>query len=311
MIFMKHANFLKKINAWLRLVRIEHALLSAIGVLVGLMIATKQGAAASLGTWAYALLVPIFINIGAFSLNDYFDIEADKQNKRKRPLVQGELGKNVAIYTAIAGLVIGSIIGFLINFEAGIIALAFAILSALYNWKLKDIAIAGNLFIAISMAIAFVFGAVAAGQALAQASGAIWILAIGATFAGMAREIVKTVQDMEGDAKARGSKSLPHIIGEKNSLYLASVCFLAFVISLPFFVAETGMKIRYPGMAIPSLGWNIFSLGLLAICAFAFIAMAYMGAFGKGEGRLERIRRGSLIALAIALGAILLAGILG
>ncbi|MFH1307026.1 MAG: UbiA family prenyltransferase [Candidatus Micrarchaeota archaeon] len=293
----KKMQFTGKLKAWLRLVRIEHAIISAFGVLVGLMLASKAGFDISMQNLAFALLVPIFVNIGAFAFNDYFDVEVDKENKRKeRPLVSGELGENVAICTGIGGLALGSILGWMINFNAGVVASIFAILSLLYNWKLKDIAILGNLFVAISMAIAFLFGAVAAGMEFANIGYSVWILCAGATIAGFGREIIKTVQDMEGDRKVRGSKSLPHMIGKRNSLLLASACFILFCLTVPALVIYSD-----------ELNWNTLSLGLLGISFFAFLTMAYMVVAKKGEEVYERVRKISLISLGIALAAIILA----
>ncbi|MFA5108797.1 MAG: UbiA family prenyltransferase [Candidatus Micrarchaeia archaeon] len=322
---------MQKIKAWIRLTRAEHSIMSALGVLVGILIALKTmnvqlcadifqlsnivdgGAGHCIPIWQLvaALLVPICINLGAFALNDYFDVEADRQNKKeKRPLVSGELSKNTAIITAIAGLLLGCALGFLISVTAGIIALAFAALSFLYNWKLKDYAVVGNLFIALSMGIAFPFGVIAmngSGFALFISL----ILALGSVFAGMGREIVKTVQDMKGDAAARGSKSLPHVIGAKNSLYLAAVFFVLFAVIMPYLVMESsnggldGGK-SLSGVKTYFIQWNIFSLALLAIAFFAFITMAFICVKKETtDEEIERIRKTSLYALAIALVAIM------
>lgn len=329
------------IKAWARLTRLEHAILSSFGVLLGMMLASKSGATAAPITWALALLVPICINLGAFALNDYFDIEADRQNKKSgRPLVSGELGANTAILTGICGLVLGSAIAFLINFEAGIIALIFAALSFSYNYKLKDLPIIGNLFIAISMAIAFPFGVIAINGS-SFALHLSLILALGAAFAGFGREIVKTVQDMHGDKQARNSKSLPHLIGAKNSLYLAAISFLLFGATIAYFVlfasgaqtlssaqdvfassaqnpasAQANLSLQSqeivassqaPAKGAAALQLNIFSLGLLAISFISFLAMAYLCIKkNTSQDEIESMRKTSLYALAIALAAIII-----
>ncbi len=305
--------FLPALRAWLRLVRIEHALLSAFGVLVGLMLASRLpnscavktiiaipalSFTAAAFTLTFALLVPVLINVGAFALNDYWDVEADRLNKRKeRPLVSGELSPAIALATGIAGIVLGVLAGALINSEAGFIALLFALLSVAYSKFLKDWPLAGNLSIALSMAIAFLFGSVAAGVPLACTGMAVWILCAGAALGGFGRELVKTVQDMEGDKEARGSRSLPHVIGKLSSLRLAAASFVLYSVSVPMLV-----------LASPILHWNPLSLGLLAISVLAFIAMAWQVVRPKaGADILERVRSSSLYALALALLAVLLA----
>ena len=302
---------LAALRAWLRLVRIEHAVLSAFGVLVSMLIASRipravldeviltQPLPAPPIVMA-ALLVPILINIGAFALNDYWDIEADRLNKRKeRPLVSGALHPRVALATAILGLALGALAGFFINFEAGIIALLFSILSIAYDLRLKDWPLAGNLFVAFSMAIAFLFGFVAAGTDIMHIGMAVWVLCAGAASAGFGRELVKTVQDMKGDREARGSKSLPHVIGARNSMLLAALSFALYCAAIPVIFLSSSF-----------LSWNIVSSGLLAL---SFVAFAFMSCqlahSGSGPDTLERVRKASLYALASAMLALLLAAI--
>lgn len=286
-----------KIGAWIRLTRAEHSILSATGVLVAIIIALRAGGAIDSYALLYALVVPIFINLGAFALNDYFDIEADRENGlEKRPLVNGEIKPNYAAALGIVGLVSGGLFGFLINFEAGVISVLFAIISFLYNWKLKDIAFLGNLFISISMGISFIFGAVVCGFSFGLIPLDFWILGVGATAAGLGREIVKSVQDVEGDKKARGSRTLPVLIGERNSLYMAAITFVLFTKCVAWLVIFSRI-----------LKFNILSLGLLVLGAFAYLTFAYLCAFTTmDEKRIESVRKLTLQVLGICMIAILI-----
>lgn len=321
-------------SAWLRLVRIQHALLSALGVAVGLLIAQKsmwqQAVGGAVGTncvgagncaaglfpapmiWLLALLVPVLINIGAFALNDYFDIQADKANKRmERPLVNGELKPSVAIWTAAVGLFLGVLAGFAINANVGIVALLFALLAIVYNYKLKEWPLIGNFYIALSMAIAFPFGALAAGMNWNAMPAATILLFWGALMAGSGREIVKSAQDMEGDKKARGAKTLPLIIGERASLRVAAICYFVFVAVCVMLLPLDGMLPRemreYARNVLPYVpfSWNYVSLGMLALSALIFLVMGAQLALQSPTPKMyERWRRWSLGALALALLAV-------
>ena len=288
-----------KFGAWLRLTRFEHSLMSAAGVLVAVFIALGAGGSVGQNEFLAALLVPVLINLGAFALNDYFDVEADRENEKKRPLVSGEIKPlHAAVFGAIA-LLVGGLIGFAVNFEAGVISLLFAAVSFLYNWKLKDIALLGNLFISSSMGISFIFGAVVCGFSFALIPVDFWILGIGATAAGFGREIVKTVQDVEGDKKGRGSKTLSVLIGERYSLVIAGFMFLVFCICVISLVVYSQI-----------LEFNILSLGILILCAFVYLTFAYLCAFSKIDGkRMEMVRKLSLKMLALALFAVLICAI--
>lgn len=295
---------MKKIMAWLKLVRIEHALMSMVGVAVGILLAAKSmpGALLSPSGWLLALAVPFFINLASFALNDYFDIGADRKNKRlERPLVSGALAPSVAIWTAIIGYLIGISAAWLLNPVCGIIATLFALLSIAYNYKLKDWPLIGNAYIALSMAIAFPFGASAAGIPIANFPASIIWLAIGALCAGLSRELIKSVQDMEGDKAARGSKHLPILIGARPALMLAGLLAIGFCASLLMLVSSSAAGIT----------WNTLELGLLALSGLAFLTIAFELLIGvPSREQLERMRKTTLYALALALLALALAAVL-
>ena len=73
------------LSAVLKLTRIEHSVMLAIAVVAAELI---SGVLPSPGIFVLALIPPIFVSMGAFAVNDYFDIKVDRFNKRyDRPLV--------------------------------------------------------------------------------------------------------------------------------------------------------------------------------------------------------------------------------
>jgi geranylgeranylglycerol-phosphate geranylgeranyltransferase len=173
-----------------------------------------------------SVLVPVFSEMGSFALNDYFDIETDRLNKKKGPLVTGAIKPQTAMSFAIASLVVSTILAYMINNLAFMIVFAFNLFAILYNWKLKDLPLLGNVFIGLTMAVPFIFGNYVVSTELSML--AIVLAALGFV-AGVAREIIKSVQDMEGDIKARGSKTIPVVIGKRPATYLAVVLYLLFI----------------------------------------------------------------------------------
>lgn len=291
----------KAISAWVRLVRLDHGIMSAVGVLIGILIMQKTSGL-SLGpqALAFALLVPIYVQVAAFALNDLLDVETDRHNKRHdRPLVNGEISVDVARNTALFGFVLGIVFAFLINPVAGAIALLFSALSIAYDYKLKDLPLAGNAYIAVSMAIAFVFGAVAVYPDISLLPFPIWLVACIAYFAGLGREIVKTVQDMEGDRIARKAKTLPIIIGARKALLLAAVSYVLFAACAVWLIYSYAL----PFMAL--------SGGLVVISVLAFLSMAADMVMEKEmpAEKLASFRSASLYALMAGLAGILIAAI--
>ncbi|MCX8163069.1 MAG: UbiA family prenyltransferase [Candidatus Micrarchaeota archaeon] len=282
---------LKYLFEWLKLTRFEHALLSSFGVLIGLLLAPSS---IPLHTLFFVFAVPILINLGAFILNDYYDIATDIANKRfDRPLVKQTIKKNHAFAVAILLLLLGIVCSFFINIFAAAIAILFAILSFLYNYKLKELPLVGNIVIALCMAIAFPFGYVSSTNSL-DFPASVSLLFFGAFFVGLAREIIKSIQDMHGDSLTRNSKTLPILIGKEKSAFYASLLFLLFCFYILLFL-----------FLVDDLEWNYFSISLILISLFAFFALAYKSY--KLDG-LEEIRKVSLFNLFIIMLAIFLAG---
>src|SRR5262249_30705800 len=108
-----------------RLTRFEHAVMLALAVLIAETVVNR-----SLPPTEYAiifsLLVPIFSEMGSFALNDYFDIETDRLNKKSgRPLVSGAISPGFALWFSITCLMLSTGLAFLISPTAFYIALAF------------------------------------------------------------------------------------------------------------------------------------------------------------------------------------------
>ena len=230
--------FLKEL---FRLTRFEHAVMLAFAVFIAETIVLGGIPPFTLPI-ALSLLVPVFSEMGSFALNDYLDIETDRANKKNRPLVKGTISKKFALCFSYACLAISVILAFFINHSVFFIALAFNLLAVAYNHKLKDLPAVGNVYIALTMAIPFIFGncTVTPGH-----MGPLTIvLALLGFVAGLAREIIKSVQDMEGDIKARGSKTLPVVIGKRPALAIAVALYLSFIplSAAPFFLGlEAGL----------------------------------------------------------------------
>ena len=184
-----------------------------------------------LPTIEFALLTffpPFFISLSSFAMNDLLDLEADRANRRfDRPLVLGTVKPWEARFLAVFGFIVGVGSAALINVAAFAIALVFGLLGLLYSFRLKWLPLVGNTFIAFSMAVPFVFGNMAVSAVLSQS---VVILALIAFVAGLAREVMKTVQDLEGDMLAGRGRTLPMIVGAHLSLMYASLLFIIAVL---------------------------------------------------------------------------------
>lgn len=287
-----------KLGAYRRLFRIEHALMLAFAVLLGELLSSGQSAAGAAVAQSFGLLpiplyillaslaVPVFIEMGSFALNDYFDVKADKANKRHdRPIASGEIAPRHALAAAAICYAIGAAAALPLPPSALHIAILFALLSVAYNFKLKDLPLVGNAYIAASMAIPFVFGNLVVSQELLPSTLAISLVAF---IAGFGREIIKSAEDVEGDVKHRNARTLPAVIGVRHSMLFAAALYLLLV-PLSFLPFSYG------------LNTSILSLGLVSIAALSFLAMAAQAARSQEKGNLVSLRKASFAALAVGL----------
>jgi|Deesub1362A_J573_1020465.scaffolds.fasta_scaffold02757_9 geranylgeranylglycerol-phosphate geranylgeranyltransferase len=218
-------------RAFWELTRFEHALMYGLAVLIGVIV---SGGELHRVPVISGMLTAIFVEMGTFALNDYFDLEVDRKNKRyDRPLVRGDLKPEIALYIGIITIPLGILFSAFINIYCFIIALFVALLGIYYDVKMKDFGIPGNIYIAFSMAIPFLFG----GFITLSITKPLLVL-FGMSFvAGFGREVMKGVMDVEGDA-LRDVKSIARIFGIEKAKKIASISYLtAIALSpIPFFI---------------------------------------------------------------------------
>ena len=195
----------------------------------------------SLFYWQYALLVfaTVFIAAGGYVINDIFDQETDQINKPDKVII-GKYISESAAYNLYAGLTITGVgCGFILanSIDHSNFAILFVLLATLlyfYASSLKQIALLGNLLIASILAFSIIIIGIfdifpntfEINQQ--QMSVAFSILLDYAKFAFMinlVREIIKDIQDIEGD-KHQKMKTLPLVIGINKSNKLAFVLLL-------------------------------------------------------------------------------------
>ncbi|VVB65543.1 Digeranylgeranylglyceryl phosphate synthase [Candidatus Gugararchaeum adminiculabundum] len=280
------------LKALWKLTRFEHALMFSAVVLIGLALAAERVPPLTQPI-ILALLAPMLAEVGIFALNDYLDIKTDKANKRTdRPLATGEISPGIAVALSAIGIIGALVSVYLISMPAFEFALFIAAISVLYNFKLKDLPLVGNMIVGFSMAAPLLFGSIVFFNSFFF-SRLILILSAIAFIAGTAREIVKSIQDMEGDAKARKSKTLPIIIGAKNSALIAALLYITAIVLTPVLYAY-GLKQTIPGIA------------LITAADLIFLFLVLMILKSQDKSTLKVARKYSLLAFGLAILGVLL-----
>lgn len=222
---------MNKLVAVAKLTRIEHSIMLIFAVIAAELLAGGLPAAP---VFVLSLLTPALVSMGAFAINDYYDVGADRLNKKvARPLVSGALTMREAYGVAIFCLAAGTAISAFINPYAFVIAIIFAVLSYLYSYRLKDIVFVGNAYVAFAMVIPFIYGDYVVSTALIVPVIAISFVVF---LSGLAREIHGTIRDRLGDRKARQSKNIAHYLEVGKASTMALILYLeAIAISIFMF----------------------------------------------------------------------------
>lgn len=185
-------------------------------------------------------------------INDYFDFELDKEYKPNRPLPQSEFSLDTAMYMHAAFAVTGIAIGFYLgyqtnNYQTGYFYVICVLLLYLYSSYLKKVPLAGN--IVVSALTAFVFLLLLMFEknflATVQFEGAQYVfgmLMLQVKFYGgfafitnLARELVKDIEDAEGDA-SHNIHTMAVQFGINATRYIAVAVLVGLLSGLGFFM---------------------------------------------------------------------------
>ncbi|HHE54547.1 MAG TPA: hypothetical protein ENL21_02110 [Caldithrix abyssi] len=171
-----------------------------------------------------AILISGLMTAGANIINDIYDIEIDRINKPNRPLPSGKVTvKEAWIYFTLSYS--GAIV---LSYFCGraMFAIAFVIglLLIVYSMRLKRTVLWGNLTVSLATAVAFIYGALAVED---WQSGII--PAVFAFLFHLGREIIKDMQDLEGDVQHQ-SITFPARFGVRTSVLLVNFVFVLLIV---------------------------------------------------------------------------------
>ncbi len=207
-------------NPYVEILRPGNALMGAISIILVAIIDKTFTIPVIL-----AMITVFFETAAGNVINDYFDYKIDLINKPERPLPSGRIslknGRNYAYLLFLAGTICGFLISFLTDnwIPFGIVLLADVILY-LYAYKLKSTPLIGNLAVGFMTGFGFVFGGFSINNPdIIMTSIFLGFFAFVMT---TAREIVKDIEDMEGD-EADGARTLPLMIGERIPAFISAI----------------------------------------------------------------------------------------
>ena len=183
----------------------------------------------------FVLLIIATLSIAAAGniINDIQDVEADIINKPQKLLVTKRITKKQATNLYYVMNAIGILLGFYISYYVGKISfvatfIGTALLLNVYSVSLKQKPILGNLVVSLLISLSIlivgffdVIPAISIENNVDQylAFKGLIDYAVFAFMLNFLRELVKDVEDVEGDLKLN-MQTLPILIGKKNAKYV-------------------------------------------------------------------------------------------
>ena len=210
----------KKIRAFIEISRDKNCLMDGISAIVGVLI----GGALDLSLIPKIILVflvVVIITASGNMVNDFFDRVVDAMHKKhiERPIPSGRLSPKEVKYAAIICFFIGVSLAYFVEPWCGLIAFISVCFLVIYDLHLKKKGFPGNVIISCLVASTFVFGNTAAVKGIVLTKALIILISL-AFLANLSREIIKDVEDAEGDKERR--ETLPMKIGPKKALIVAA-----------------------------------------------------------------------------------------
>ncbi|MEC7976756.1 MAG: UbiA family prenyltransferase [Candidatus Thermoplasmatota archaeon] len=274
-------------NPYIALTRPGNVVLTAVAVVAGSFIAAGDSILDFQVEIVIASLAAMMLVGGGNALNDYNDRESDKENHPNRPIPAGLINADEALVYSRILLSVGLLIVLfgLANKLPFIIALIGTVTLISYENNLKALGLSGN------MAVGFMSGAVFlyAGMVVNDPGPTLWMFGL-AFLATVAREIVKDIQDLEGDTDRF---TLPARIGIAKSLFVTG--FLLVVAWSLSFTAIT----QFSGMAS-----NAYAIGVSIANVIMLIGFqnARNGDYFSGQKKIKQGMGVAMLAFIAAAG---------
>lgn len=185
-------------------------------------------------------IATICIAAAGYVINDYFDIKIDRINKPEKVLVSTVFSKRFAMLThqilTVAGILCGLALAWMVkSFTLGFLFIAIPGLLWFYSASYKRQFLTGNIIVALLASLSVLITGITAVALLKATYSELvfettipreiysWIgaFAVFAFLLTLIREIVKDMEDVEGDAEME-CRTMPIVWGQKKSTYFVS-----------------------------------------------------------------------------------------
>lgn len=240
------------------------------------------------------VLATLFIAAGGYVVNDIFDVDIDRLNRPQKVIIGNTVDETAAYnfykMLCLLGVVCTLALAFLTkNFRLSTLPIIVMVILNFYAHTFKKQLIVGNFMIALCTSFTILLialfessetGEITANESYIRSGIAIAAIVYGlfAFFTTFLREIVKDIEDMEGDGQF-GSRTIPIVFGMKGAKITAYVlCFLLLLLLVSFMWFFPTVKLKIVsvfigiGLVLPLLAIIFFIIRAKSSANFHFVS---------------------------------------
>jgi geranylgeranylglycerol-phosphate geranylgeranyltransferase len=245
----------------MRLLRIINSVMVGFAVIVGVFLASNGSMTRiDILSLLSGFTVGFTISASSMVLNDIVDIEIDRINAPERPLPSNTLSLRTAWVCYFILLLAGFLAASYTGLDSLLTAIAGGVIAALYNLKLKLSGFPGNVAVAFSTSLPFLYAVTIVKDAnvIVLVFWAMVFLTV------LGREIAKDIADVEGDA-VKGARTIPIVYGRRTASLIAALFYVTAVSLSPLPLAldlVRNTRVYAIGVAVVDI-LLIYSLAIL------------------------------------------------
>lgn len=194
------------------------------------------------------ILATVLVAASGYMINDYYDVKIDYINKPDEVVVGKNIKRRTVMLLHTFFNIAAITMGVLLHTKIGAINFIAAFLLWFYSNSLKRLPFVGNVTVAFLTGLAiYIVGLYYQSSLLLVSTYAIF-----AFFINLIREIIKDIEDRNGDRK-HGSKTLPIVLGfraTKNIIFIISGFFVISIVTVTFKLHNELLYYYFGGLSV-------------------------------------------------------------
>lgn len=183
----------------------------------------------------FVLLAILFTAAAGYVINDILDIEEDIINKPEKRIIAKHISINAGLVFYGLLLILSIVFGFLTGLSMGLVCVLISVLLYFYSSDLKGTTLWGSILVSLMNGVVVFFSAQGVDE---KFNGYFAEYAFLAFLITLAREIVKDIEDIEGD-KTREYETFPIVYGAKKSVWLSMAILTLLNIHMVYLITES------------------------------------------------------------------------